>query len=46
MDLISGQLPMQREVEGHFQDRTLGPGLLPMVEQDDPMLRDMGYFDN
>lgn len=45
MDLISGQLLMQREVEGHVQDRTLGPGLLPMVEQDDLVLRDMGYFD-
>jgi len=45
MDLISGHLLMQREVEGHVQDRTLGPGLLPMVEQDDLVLRDMGYFD-
>ena len=45
MDLISGKLLMQREVEGHVQDRTLGPGLLPMVERDDLVLRDMGYFD-
>lgn len=45
MDLISGQLLMQREVEGHVQDRTLGPGLLPMVAQNDLVLRDMGYFD-
>lgn len=32
MDLISRQLLMQREAEGHVQDRTLGPGLLPMIE--------------
>ena len=45
IDLISGQLLMQREAEGHVQDRTLGPGLLPMIEKDDLVLRDMGYFD-
>jgi hypothetical protein len=45
MDLISGQLLMQREVDGHVQDRNLGPGLLLLVVQDDLVLRDMGYFD-
>ena len=44
-DLISGQLLMQRGAEGHVQDRTLGPGLLPMIENGDLILRDMGYFD-
>ena len=44
-DLISGQMLMQREVEAHVQDRTLGPSLLPMVEPGDLVLRDMGYFD-
>jgi hypothetical protein len=45
IDLISGQLLGHREVEGHVQDRTLGPELLPMVEKGDLVLRDMGYFD-
>ena len=44
-DLISGHLLGHREVEGHVQDRTLGPQLLPMVEKGDLVLRDMGYFD-
>jgi hypothetical protein len=44
-DLISGQLLRQFETEGHVQDRTLGPELLPMVGEGDLVLRDMGYFD-
>lgn len=45
IDLTSGCLLRHKDVEGHVQDRTLGPQLLPLVREGDLVLRDMGYFD-
>lgn len=45
MDLMTGDLLRQKEIQGHVQDRSLGPELLPMVQEGDLVLRDMGYFD-
>jgi hypothetical protein len=45
MDLMTGELLRQKDVEGYIQDRTLCPELLPMVGEGDLVLRDMGYLD-
>lgn len=45
MDLMTGELLRQKDTQGHVQDRSLGPELLPMVQAGDLVLRDMGYFD-
>lgn len=45
MDLMSGELLRQKETQGYVQDRSLGPELLTMIQKDDLVLRDMGYFD-
>ena len=44
-ELESGKTLDIKVVEGHVQDRTLGPRLLEQVEPGDLVLRDMGYFD-